>query len=383
MSMHKYDSTRSHPVWRFGEYELDVSDRQLWQDGVRVDLNARYLDALTLLVSEAGRLVAKDRFFDEIWGDVVVSDSALSQCIKDIRRVLADDASSPRFIQTVPGHGYRFIAEVEAGPPFTQDPDPGLASVPDPGPGLAGVPAWKRASGIWLASLLGGSAAGLCGGLLYGFGLGSSSDGAGTLSTLLVLLLLNVLVGLAGGAGVGLGLALADWLGRSLSTIRVTLTVALAAMGGFVVGATANMLGIDAFHLFFGQAPPEITGGMEGAVLGGSVALGSILGARFGRRQRSGIPWPRTWGAGLAGAAAGFLIPLTGGHLMGGSLALLAASFDGGRLQPNQFDALVGNLAFSPTTEAILGGFEGFVFGACLITATSLAQAWYDGPQTS
>ena len=79
-----------------------------------VELNARYLDALALLVREQGRLVSKDRFLDEVWRGVPVTDEALTQCIKTLRRQLGDDAVSPRFIETVPKHGYRFIAPVEA-----------------------------------------------------------------------------------------------------------------------------------------------------------------------------------------------------------------------------------------------------------------------------
>ena len=85
-------------------------DRRLSRDDEPVELNARYLDALALLVREAGKLVSKDRFLDEVWRGVPVTDEALTQCIKTLRRQLGDDAASPRFIETVPKHGYRFIA---------------------------------------------------------------------------------------------------------------------------------------------------------------------------------------------------------------------------------------------------------------------------------
>jgi len=74
--------------------------------------SARYLDALALLVREAGRLVSKDRFLEDVWNGVPVTDEALTQCIKTLRGKLGDDASNPRFIETVPKHGYRFIAPV-------------------------------------------------------------------------------------------------------------------------------------------------------------------------------------------------------------------------------------------------------------------------------
>src|SRR5919112_3792579 len=100
--------------FRFDRFILDPRDRQLTRDGAPVELNARYLDALALLVREAGRLVSKDRFLDEVWRGVPVTDEALTQCIKTLRSRLGDDAARPRFIETVPKHGYRFIAPVEA-----------------------------------------------------------------------------------------------------------------------------------------------------------------------------------------------------------------------------------------------------------------------------
>ena len=108
-------------AFRFDRFELDPADRRLSRDGATVELSARYLDALVLLASEPGRLVTKDRFHEEVWRGIPVTDEALTQCITTLRRQLGDEAGRPRFIETVPKHGYRFIAEVErvgsGGPP--------------------------------------------------------------------------------------------------------------------------------------------------------------------------------------------------------------------------------------------------------------------------
>ncbi len=88
--------------FRFETFALDPDDRQLKRDDAPVELNARYFDALTLLVRENGKLVSKDRFLEEVWRGVPVTDEALTQCIKTLRRQLSDDAASPRFIETVP-----------------------------------------------------------------------------------------------------------------------------------------------------------------------------------------------------------------------------------------------------------------------------------------
>ena len=85
--------------FRFERFLLDPRNRRLSRDGTPVELNARYLDALTLLVREPGKLVSKQRFHDEVWRGVPVTDEALTQCIKTLRRQLGDDAARPRFIE--------------------------------------------------------------------------------------------------------------------------------------------------------------------------------------------------------------------------------------------------------------------------------------------
>src|SRR5262249_48888352 len=73
----------------------------------------RYFDLLVFLVERRQEAVHRRDIFDGVWNDVVVSDSALSQAIRTIRRTLGDDSREPRFIRTVSRHGYRFVfAEV-------------------------------------------------------------------------------------------------------------------------------------------------------------------------------------------------------------------------------------------------------------------------------
>ena len=109
---------------RFEDFSLDPADRQLRRGGEPVELSSRYFDALALLVAERGRLVTKDRFMGEVWRGIPVTDEALTQCIKTLRRQLGDDAARPRFIETVPKHGYRFIAELDGAEAV-------VATVPD------------------------------------------------------------------------------------------------------------------------------------------------------------------------------------------------------------------------------------------------------------
>jgi DNA-binding winged helix-turn-helix (wHTH) protein len=101
-------------VYRFDQFYLDAANRRLLRDGEALALNSKYFDVLLLLVSRCGQLVEKASIFEEIWAGVFVTDAALTQCIKDIRKQLGDDATNPRYIKTVPKHGYIFIGKVIA-----------------------------------------------------------------------------------------------------------------------------------------------------------------------------------------------------------------------------------------------------------------------------
>ena len=380
------EETPNASRYRFGEFVLDVADRQLWRGDTRIDLNARYLDALVLLIRESGTLVEKEQFFEEVWSDVVVSDSALTQCIKQIRKQLGDDASNPRYIKTVSGHGYRFIGEAEPVASGGIDSDAPPQPTGTGGSQFGTVGSRSDDERLWRESLsevgagtLGGAIAGLIGGLFYGYGLASPEGGVGTLSTLLVLVSLNVLAGLTGGVGVSAGLAGAGVAARSVPKMRVLCRVVGAALGGLFVGTSAKLLGLDAFNLLFGRAPAGITGGPEGAVLGAALALGAHSGARLGDWFDNAAHWPVVAGAGLSGAMAGALIPLAGGHLMGGSLALLAQSFPGSRLRLDRFGLLFGESDFGPATEVVLGSVEGLLFCSCVVAALTLTARFEPG----
>jgi DNA-binding winged helix-turn-helix (wHTH) protein len=108
------ESAAAVSAFCFDDYYLDGANRQLWFGDRPVPLNSKYLDVLLLLVSNCGRLVEKQQIFEKIWEGVFVTDAALTQCIKDIRRQLEDDAANPRYIKTVPKHGYIFIGNATA-----------------------------------------------------------------------------------------------------------------------------------------------------------------------------------------------------------------------------------------------------------------------------
>ncbi len=103
----------------FADYELDAERAELRRDGQPVRIEPQVFDLLKLLVSSSNRLVTRDEIFEEIWGDRVVSDAALSSRIRDARKAIGDDGATQKFIQTVQRRGLRFVGEVECSEPET------------------------------------------------------------------------------------------------------------------------------------------------------------------------------------------------------------------------------------------------------------------------
>ncbi len=95
--------------FRFADFVLSPRQRVLLRNGVPISLIPRYFDLLLLLVSRRHEAVSKQAIFDHVWRDVVVSDGALSQAVRTLRRTLGDDSREPRFIRTVSRHGYQFV----------------------------------------------------------------------------------------------------------------------------------------------------------------------------------------------------------------------------------------------------------------------------------
>lgn len=350
-------------TFSFEGFHLDPANRHLRRGGEAIKLTGRYLDALVLLVRERGQLVSKDRFLDEVWRGVPVTDEALTQCICSIRLQLGDDAGQPRFIETVPKHGYRFIAAVSSNAPSSA-PTTGDLAKPSSAIGVQ----LKRIATVAVAAALGGAAAGSLGGILYGFGFAFAqpASGMGAASVVLILMFITGLVGLVGGAGVGLGVALADpAAGR-----RALWSIVGGASGGMLVGAVAKLIGLDAFELLLGQPLGEITGAAEGLLLGGAVGLG----AWFATRGQAPRPWGGISMAALIGGVAGVVIALCGGRLMGGSLGLLASRFPGSRLDLNQVGGVFGEAAFGPVTQCVTAGLEGALFSAGVVGMLQLAR---------
>src|SRR6187549_330682 len=98
--------------YEFDSFSLDPIERRLFNGEAPVELSSRYFDALLLLLQHPGTLLSKERFLQEVWQGTPVTDEVLTQCIRTLRRQLGDSATKPHLIETIPKHGYRFIAAV-------------------------------------------------------------------------------------------------------------------------------------------------------------------------------------------------------------------------------------------------------------------------------
>src|ERR1700752_5180986 len=98
--------------FEFGPFQLDLNDRLLTRAGEVVSLRPKATEILARLVMNAGQVIKRDELLKEVWPDTFVEESNLSQTIFTLRKALGDDRSEPRYIETVPRRGYRFVAAV-------------------------------------------------------------------------------------------------------------------------------------------------------------------------------------------------------------------------------------------------------------------------------
>jgi DNA-binding winged helix-turn-helix (wHTH) protein/TolB-like protein len=102
------------PACAFGDFVFVPKERLLLRDGVPVPLTAKAFDLLAVLVQRRGHLVSKDELFEEVWPNTTVQETNLTVNISALRKALGGGSNGSEFIQTVPGHGYRFVAPVLA-----------------------------------------------------------------------------------------------------------------------------------------------------------------------------------------------------------------------------------------------------------------------------
>jgi cholera toxin transcriptional activator len=122
-------STPTGRVFRFGVFEANEATGELRKHGVRIKLHSQPFKVLTMLLEQPAEIVTREQMRDRLWGveTFVDFDHGLNTAMNKLRDALGDSASVPRYIETVPGKGYRFLASVAVDAPGGAKPDSGVA----------------------------------------------------------------------------------------------------------------------------------------------------------------------------------------------------------------------------------------------------------------
>jgi DNA-binding winged helix-turn-helix (wHTH) protein len=379
--------------YRFSEFTLSPQRRLLVREGQEVPLIPRYFDLLLLLVERRREAVHRREIFERVWGDVIVSDSALSQAVRTIRRTLGDDSREPRFIRTVSRHGYRFvfpdvIEEEEEGKtstPAARLPPVGAIAVRQGESRIEqGAPPFfesaeddeeqrtlrdriRRAARLaakrWSGAAAGGALAGMAAGGFGGLVLSAAPGSAAPLALAPVLAVIGAGCGALGAAGVGAGLAVAEAAARSGRALALT---AAGALGGGLVGLAVQLLTQWGLATLVGLEI-AVGGGFEGLVIGGGAGLGFALATRSTRDGLAAPRGPKRLRAALITALccglAGLALTMAGRPLAGGTIHAIAVAADGSRATLAPLGRLVGEPDFGPVSRGIIAFGEGAVFG--------------------
>jgi len=124
---------------RFGPFEVELRSGELYKHGIRLKIQDQPFQLLVILLARPGEVVAREELRQKLWpADTFVDfDTGLNSAIKKLRDVLADSAEEPRYIETLPRRGYRFIAQVENGDVLASAVQENGASVPSSQPAPA------------------------------------------------------------------------------------------------------------------------------------------------------------------------------------------------------------------------------------------------------
>ena len=123
----------NNPVLRFGIFELNTATGELRKGGMTIKLRPQAAKVLSILAKQRGQLVSREELREQVWGRETFVDfeHGLNLCIGQIRAALDDDADTPRYIETLPRRGYRFIMQVQdTTAPFSPTPSPQAPSAP-------------------------------------------------------------------------------------------------------------------------------------------------------------------------------------------------------------------------------------------------------------
>jgi cholera toxin transcriptional activator len=107
--------TKERRLYHFGAYEVNPATLELRKNGTKIRLREQAFQILVLMLERPGELITREEFRQRLWPDdtFVNFDKSLNTAVNTLRDILSDSAVNPRFVETIPRHGYRFVAEVQ------------------------------------------------------------------------------------------------------------------------------------------------------------------------------------------------------------------------------------------------------------------------------
>ena len=115
-------ATTTTRIFRFGVFELNEASGELRKEGIRIKLHSQPFQVLVMLLERPSELVTREEMRQRLWGDdtIVDFDHGLNTAVNKIREALCEVASQPRYVETISGRGYRFIAAVTVAEPVSR-----------------------------------------------------------------------------------------------------------------------------------------------------------------------------------------------------------------------------------------------------------------------
>ena len=105
----------------FGQFVADMVTRRLWREGQPVPITAKTFDVLAVLLEHRDRLVTKDELLARVWPDTAVQENNLARQVSSLRRALGQRPDQADYILTIPGQGYRFVADAQEIPELPRE----------------------------------------------------------------------------------------------------------------------------------------------------------------------------------------------------------------------------------------------------------------------
>jgi hypothetical protein len=228
-----------------------------------------------------------------------------------------------------------------------------------------------RTLGGALGAALSGFLVGLFLGLTLAFYRQSTTYEATTL--VLVLTSLGTVTGLLAGFGISFGMSSMRSIGYRHSPYWA---IPGAMAGGALIGGFLNLIGVDILRALFGQDLSGLAGAYEVALIG----LGLSLGYLLRKSGTSRINWWRILTAALGAMLAAILLNLIKGNLFSASIETIAHSFANSQINLQVLAKLFGEDHFGQISRLVLGAFEGFLFGGCLVLGMEIWGKKYPEP---